>query len=122
MRYLLLVVMIVSIGCSDSKPARTRVAQNLPTRMGYASVSIPHASQPSSENKKTYTRDELTKLLVGKTIDEVKELLGKPYGSSATNVKVTWYYSEIAYDPDTGEVDILTYIHFVNGKVERVGD
>lgn len=121
MRYLAFGAILISVGCSSSKPAPTAVFQPLPTRVGAFSFTIPQSLRPDT-TAKTYSRDDFKKLIIGKTMDEVKELLGKPYGTSSNNGQPMWFYSELVYDPESGQLDILSYVHFLNGKVERVGD
>ncbi len=121
MRYLLLAPLAALIGCSGHQASTAPASTIASTRLGIASFVMPEAYRPETEYK-TYARDEFKKLVIGKTMDEMKALLGKPYGTLTTSGQPTWYYAELVYEPETGEFDTLTYIHFANGKVERVGE
>ena len=121
MRYLLFAAMALLIGCSGHPASTAPASTVISTRLGVVSFVMPKALQPDTEYK-TYARDEFKKLVIGKTMDEMEALLGKPYGTSTTSGQPTWYYAELVYEPETGNFDTLTYIHFANGKVERVGE
>jgi len=119
-RYLLFIVAVLSSGC-DAKVAPSKPASS---RLGVSSVVLPQASNapPSDKPNKTYSREEFKKQVIGKTMDEVKALLGKPYGTSSGNGQAVWYYTDIVYESTTKQLDTLTYLHFADGKVERVDE
>jgi hypothetical protein len=72
--------------------------------------------------KKTYTRDEFKKLVIGKTMEEVKALLGAPDRTrDAAGGIVRWHYNQRTIDPVNGKPDILAEVNFgLNGVVESV--
>jgi hypothetical protein len=81
---------------------------------------IEAARQP--KEVKVYTRDEFTTLVTGKTMDEVKALLGNPTVTKAAgpNADPTWSYNGVTIDPDTGKVDRTALLVFRDGKVFSV--
>lgn len=63
--------------------------------------------------KPRYTRLEFNDAVVGKTTDEVLQLMGKPGGTTGTHPENgTWYYHNICYDPITGKSDQNTIVEF----------
>jgi hypothetical protein len=63
--------------------------------------------------QKTYTRDEFKKLVMGKTMEEVKALLGAPDRTrDAAGGVVRWHYNQRTVDPANGKPDILAEVNF----------
>ncbi len=70
---------------------------------------------------KTYSRDELRAMVMGKTMDEVIALIGRPAKTSEPDAgMMMMQYENIAIDPGTGKAR-LAFLHLKNGKVESVG-
>ena len=66
---------------------------------------------------KLYTRDEFRKLLMGKTMDEVIQLIGKPDSTSDFgDGEPTWRYKEITTDPVSSRTDTSVTVWFNRGK------
>lgn len=76
----------------------------------------PNTTSPSPANnqvKKTYSRDEIDKLVRGKTQDDVMKLLGKPIETLANRDGTTsWIYREIVFDPIAQKHDYATFVYF----------
>lgn len=70
---------------------------------------------------KVRTREELKTLLVGKTEQEVIEILGKPERTNEFLGEKMWRYENVTYDPISGRVDPSTWVDFNrDGKVEKL--
>ena len=72
--------------------------------------------KPKTTTKRAYTRDEVKKLVGGKTEEEVLKLLGKPESTGESGGIKTWFYKSIAKDPTTDKIE-RRYISFDGGKV-----
>jgi hypothetical protein len=60
------------------------------------------------DNKKVFTRAMFKALVVGKTKDQVKQLLGKPektYELNDNEISVGWVYHNRTKDPDAEKID-----------------
>jgi len=71
--------------------------------------------------KKRYTRDEFRQLVMGKTQDEVIDLLGQPnsFFDAQDGRSSTWYYKARVLDPATGKYNDGK-IEFMDGSVINV--
>jgi predicted Zn finger-like uncharacterized protein len=76
--------------------------------------------KPPPAGKKTYTRDEFRRLVIGKTPNAVTMAVGKPDDTQNLSASVVWYYDRITTDPATGKADAQAQVIFENGKVVRV--
>jgi outer membrane protein assembly factor BamE (lipoprotein component of BamABCDE complex) len=74
-------------------------------------------TQSATKATKVYTREEFKKLLLGKSKQEVKDLLGKPDNTTEGGGKENWSYYRRTKDPDSGKVDKSVLISFEGGKV-----
>jgi hypothetical protein len=81
------------------------------------STPVP-ANQVSA--RKTWSRDEFRKLLLGKTRDEVLETIGKPYQTENSGDVLNLYYRNVTVDPITGKVDDHAQVVIERGTVVRV--
>jgi hypothetical protein len=65
-------------------------------------------------------REVFSKLVMGKTRPQVKELLGKP--DCAFDLKTTpiWNYNKRMWNPDTEKVQTGVWVHFVEEVVTEV--
>jgi hypothetical protein len=79
------------------------------------------AARPPKEVK-VYTRDEFTTLVAGKTMEEVKALLGNPTITKRTglNADPTWSYDGVTIDAESGKIDRSVHLVFRGGKVFSV--
>lgn len=78
----------------------------------------PTQTEPAN---KLYTRDEFRKLLAGKTMEEVLQLIGKPDSTSDTPDRdPMWLYRGITYDPLTKNTDTSVYVYFRRGVVDDI--
>jgi len=78
----------------------------------------PTQTEPAN---KLYTRDEFRALLMGKSMDEVIQLIGKPKSTSDTpDRNPMWLYRGITYDPLAKNTDISTYVYFRRGRVDDI--
>ncbi|MFT3880695.1 MAG: hypothetical protein QM703_13650 [Gemmatales bacterium] len=112
MRYLLLAVMLVSLVGCETKLVPAPVITN--------AQSAPLAVAPSKPAKKTYTREEFKKLVVGMNQDEVMGLLGNPESTTEISGQPVWRYEQITVDPITNKADSATRFIFRNGVVDEV--
>ena len=81
------------------------------------SSSSSNNNQPESKPKPKYNRDELRNLIIGKTQNQVIEIIRKPERTSdiATGHQL-WYYNGISYDSVTDKVDYNVQVVFLNGR------
>lgn len=75
------------------------------------------ASKPAA---KVYERTEFERLVVGKSKDEVLNLLGTPNRTDSPHGDATWVYEHVTYDAVTGKTDMAAFLWFRNGVVARV--
>lgn len=69
--------------------------------------------------QKVYDREELDRLVKGKTEKEVLELLGKPESTKQyADGDTTWTYAEISRDRITNKIDRFMFINFEKGIVK----
>jgi outer membrane protein assembly factor BamE (lipoprotein component of BamABCDE complex) len=81
-------------------------------------VVTTHAGKPAG---KVYTREEFKKLVMGKSKQEVKDLLGKPDETvDSGGDEVSWCYRRRTTDPDSGKADDSAWVIFRSGKVLRI--
>ena len=73
-----------------------------------------------AKEKSLPTRDEFRAKVMGKTTDEVTDLVGKPDSVAASGGAATWTYRNVSRDPVTGKTDGPVSVHFRNGRVEKV--
>lgn len=70
---------------------------------------------------KLRTRDEVKALLVGKTQEEVIEIMGRPEQTREMFGTTTWQYRGVSYDPISGKEDFAAWVDFgKDGRVEKV--
>jgi len=67
-----------------------------------------------------YTRAEFTALIMGKTTQEVLEVLGEPARRSQDSEAEYWHYRQRTRDPLTDRTDILVQVVFYDGRVLHV--
>jgi hypothetical protein len=91
--------------------------------MGRAAVAPAPGAAPATvagPAKKLYTRDEFKRLVMGKTMEEVKAAVGPPETTQEGAV-VRWYYKDQTTDPITGKTDYSAQVNFGDdGRVESV--
>lgn len=81
----------------------------------------PFKAASTQQAKKTYTREEFRKLVVGKTKDEVKEALGPPDSTDDNGTGDFWWtYSHRSVDPANNKIDSISFIKFRRGVVYAV--
>lgn len=79
-----------------------------------------NADRAAPSQQKTMTRDEAKKLLIGKTKDEVIELLGRP-DKTSEGVLGHWAYHGITFDPVSQKADNALWVYFGDdGRVNRL--
>jgi hypothetical protein len=78
-----------------------------------AAVSAPPKPAPMA-------RREFFQLLMGKTPEEVKAVLGEPDSTQEDAHEKDWGYRSVTLDPDTGKPDHTAHAVFRGGKVVRV--
>jgi hypothetical protein len=89
-----------------------------PVPPGPPAVAMATVEPP--QFKVMYTRDEFEMAVMGKTVAEVKALLGDPPISGGADGDETWMYRGRTTDPATRLTDDMTDVVFKGGKVVRV--
>ncbi|MBL8822883.1 MAG: DUF4339 domain-containing protein [Planctomycetia bacterium] len=79
-----------------------------------------HYSFASIGSSSNYTREQFRQLIVGKSVEKVKTLLGKPSLTQDLSPFVFWYYENITYDPVSGKRDFQVQLSIKHGMVESV--
>jgi hypothetical protein len=74
----------------------------------------------TSPAARTLGREEFRALLLDKTPDEVRALVGAPDSTSDTTLGVYWYYKGRTRDPVTGNTDSRAQVAFRDGRVRAV--
>lgn len=86
------------------------------TTVGYVMLArfnqAARRAMPTAPPKKTYTRDALKTMLMGKSKEEVFDLLGKPEYTSDPDAGHYWRYEDVAVDSVNGKVDAFLYVRF----------
>ncbi len=77
------------------------------------------AGQSQNESKPKWTRSEFEELVIGKTGEQVLQLLGRPEHTSRTPRLESWSYRNIAVDPISGKVGSAT-LWFDRGSADKV--
>jgi hypothetical protein len=81
---------------------------------------VPQGPPPTPA--KTYTRPEFDQLVLGKTPEELQQLLGPPSQTTTLGKMVIWNYDRDVVaitDPANGKTDRTVQIVFKNGKVQE---
>lgn len=104
MRTLLLIASLMILGGSGCKPAAST---------GKASTST--ATKEMKAERVVYDRNELKRLIEGKTVSQVIDLLGKPDDTTESGSEMDARYKRISRDPVTGKIDDSAFIHFRDG-------
>lgn len=82
----------------------------------------PFKAATTQQAKKTYTREEFRKLVVGKTKDEVLAVLGKPFSTREPESGNSWTYHDLTVDSVSGKPDYSAWLYFDrNDRVDHVG-
>jgi len=118
-------VAVLLIGCAVSMFLFRGAAVNAP--QGAQPVAT-RADQPEGKvgndaAKKTYTRVEFMKLVMGKKPDEVIAAVGKPDDKTENALKPdspVWYYKRTTINPASGELDHSAQVVFEKGVVSAV--
>jgi hypothetical protein len=105
MRSLALLAIVAALVATGCRPA----GKTAPAGVGTAPA------------KTTYSRDELRTMVMGKTMEEVIALIGRPEKTTEPDTgMMMMQYSDLAIDPGTGKARVA-FIHLKNGKVNSVG-
>jgi predicted Zn finger-like uncharacterized protein len=78
---------------------------------------------PPKENppaRRTYTRDEFRKLVIGKTPEQVIAAVGQPDSKRELGGAVFWVYRDMTIDPVSKKLDLSINVNFEKGKVVSV--
>jgi len=117
-------VAVLLIGCAVSMFLFRGAAVNAPQGAQVATrVDEPEGKDGKDPAKKTYTRVEFMKLVMGKKPDEVIAALGKPHDKTENALKPdspVWYYKRMTINPASGELDNSAQVVFENGVVSAV--
>jgi hypothetical protein len=85
-----------------------------------AVATAPPAATVAGPAKQVRARDELKTAVMGKTMEEVKALLGAPFMASELAGQPVWKYERITRDPASGNEDRFVDLHFADGRVTKV--
>lgn len=85
-------------------------------------VGVTAEQQAKEQKAKALpTRDEMRAKLAGKTMDQVREMLGTPKKTDDNDAdRPSWRYEEMTRDPITGKTDSYMWIYFRRGVVSEV--
>lgn len=72
----------------------------------------------STAGRKTMSRAELEKAVMGKSPKEVAEVLGEPDRKAPAGNNDQWTYASLT--SNGAKTDVATYVVFENGKVTKV--
>ena len=111
MRYLLLAVISLSIGCSSDRPVI------LPTGSSLSTLTYPPNVVMA---RKTYSREKFKELVLGKTEEDVIKVVGKPDKKIDGTNELSWLYFDTTKEPGTSKVDSFATVYFKAGIVDRV--
>ena len=120
MRHFLIVMLIVLImGCEGKPNGTPQVANPDAVKKSTSSKELDDLVRNiiPMEERKTYTREEFKKLVMGKTKDEIRKVLGQP--DSTTDLY--WQYEKLTRDPDSKKKsDELVMVWFKDDKGDAV--
>lgn len=101
------------------QPAKKQVATVPKTAPKTVAKKTPAVEE--TPEKKTYTREEFSKLVVGKNPAEVLEAVGKPDSTAGSSRgDQHWSYNRITVDPITGKIDSSAMVFFESGVVRSI--
>jgi hypothetical protein len=107
----------------NNEPMGELVASALVEKMcesARPSGSMNSEEQSNTNEQELYTRSELKKMLIGKTQEQVIELLGKPSSTADVGGLEMWHYEGISKNEITDTDDLLCQIMFSGNKVETL--
>jgi outer membrane protein assembly factor BamE (lipoprotein component of BamABCDE complex) len=115
MRLFTLLSLLFLVGCSGKPSEPSEVDAGRP-------IERPIPVEEPKTDKKVYSLEEFKALVMGKTQDEILELLGKPASMSDNRGPNggQWFYHDITKDPATNKIDANIRIRFEKGKVASV--
>ena len=76
-------------------------------------------TEPVGVNR-IYTREEFTRLVIGKSSEEIEASVGKPNMTSEAAGEIILIYFHPTVDPENGTKDAIVRIHFEKGKAVRI--
>ena len=98
------------------------VATGLFLAVAVAVVIASKSGKPTEaavgDSSKKYTREEFTKLVMGKTEAEVIKAVGRPESTDEAE-PILWRYSNLVLNPATGKYDKAS-VYFQNGVVFKI--
>jgi hypothetical protein len=88
--------------------------------VGVEQLGSSNKTNHGAGSQKIYLREEFRAMLLGKTQDEVLEIVGKPESTSDSGDLSSWHYKRITKDPVTDKIDSIVFVHFDRGRVSSV--
>lgn len=78
------------------------------------------STSTTTESRKTWTREEFREMVIGKTKEEVIEILGRPAQTIEVTDMITFVYRDTTYDTISQKIDYQSHVIFENGIATRV--
>lgn len=89
--------------------------------LGCGVVNVPEPQATVASNPaKVWTRDEFKALVMGKTKDELLELVGNPDDTGEFRKQAYWHYYQRTQDPVAKNVDPGVMVYFDGNVVVEV--
>ena len=87
-----------------------------------AEIRAAEEQRANDPKNKVYTRDEFRALLMGKTEQEVIDLVGRPDSTDDNRGpdRKVYTYKRRTHDPISSSDDLHAYVYFEDGKVDRI--
>ncbi len=88
-----------------------------------SSGSPPKRAEPESRRDPQeggMSRDEFRSVVIGKTGEQIINLIGRPDSTSDMGGRVSWSYDGKTYDPVTGKIDRFVIVVFQGGIAARL--
>jgi outer membrane protein assembly factor BamE (lipoprotein component of BamABCDE complex) len=77
-------------------------------------------SSREKDQRTVYNRDAFSPLVLGKTEEEVYQIIGKPDSTSEDSESRYWHYRKCTRDPVSKEPDMDVQLVFQDGKVAKI--
>jgi hypothetical protein len=86
----------------------------------YAIYRVRHSQLPPPRAPRVYTRADFSRLVLGKSEDEVIDAVGRPNETSEDDDARYWHFKKRTFDPMTQEKDENVQVIIKGGKVANI--